>query len=110
MLTLFTQLYLPEHKYRYSSYEIDELLLGHFEDLGLFYRKKLMDIEFICSGFSYYIEEIHENDEIKKYIEWSKKNEGNEDDYAEDTFEDFDLIFKEVKCYEKRKQDSRIRS
>jgi hypothetical protein len=103
-------MYLPEHKYRYSSYEIDELLLGHFEDLGLFYRKKLMDIEFIYSGFSYYIEEIHENDEIKKYIEWSKKNEGNEDDYAEDTFEDFDLIFKEVKCYEKRKQDNRVRS
>jgi hypothetical protein len=97
-------MYLPKHRYRYSAYEIDELLLGHFEDLGLFYKKNLMDIEFIYSGFSYYIEEIHENDEIKKYIEWSRENEGDEDDYAEDTFEDFDLIFKKVKCYEKRKE------
>ena len=97
-------MYLPENKYRFSSYEIDNLLLGHFEDLGLFYKKKLMNIEFIYSGFSYYIEEIYENDEIKKYIRWSRDNEGNENDYAEDTFEDFDIIFKKVKCYEKRKK------
>jgi hypothetical protein len=97
-------IYLPENKYRYSSYEVDELLLGHFEDLGLFYRKKLMDIEFIYSGFSYYIDEIHKNDEVKKYIKWSRDNEGDEDDYAEDTFEDFDLIYKKVKCYEKRRK------
>ena len=97
-------IYLPENKNRYSSCEVDDLLLGQFEDLGLFYKKKLMNIEFIYSGFSYYIEEIHENDEINKYITWIRDNEGNEDDYAEDTFEDFDLIFKKVKCYEKRKK------
>ena len=59
---------LAEIKYRYSAYEIDDLLLGHFEDLGLFCKKSLMDIEFIYEGFGYYIEEMHKNEQIQNYI------------------------------------------
>jgi hypothetical protein len=60
-------------KDRYSAYEIDDFLLGHFEDLGLFCKKGLMDIEFIYEGFSYYIEEMHNNEQIQNYLCWTRR-------------------------------------
>jgi hypothetical protein len=89
-----------EIKYRYSAYEIDELLLGHFEDLGLFCKKSLMDIEFIYEGFGYYIEKIHNNEQIQNYICWTRE----EEDEGEDIYDNFDYIFNKVRCYGKRKK------
>jgi hypothetical protein len=89
---------LPEKKYRYSAYEIDELLLGHFEDLGLFCKKGLMDIEFIDEGFGYYIEEMHKNEQIQNYICWTREIE----DDGKCIFDKFDYIFNEVRRYGKR--------
>jgi hypothetical protein len=86
-------------KDRYSAYEIDNLLLGHFEDLGLFCEKRLMDIDFIYEGFGYYIEEIHENEQIQNYLCWSREEENEESD----TFDKFDDIFKKVKRHGERK-------
>ena len=51
------------------SHEVDDYLLGCFEDLALFKRKNIIDIEMIWDGFSYYIEVCLENSEIQKYIE-----------------------------------------
>jgi hypothetical protein len=97
----------PEIKYRYSAYEIDELLLGHFEDLGLFCKKGLMDIEFIDEGFGYYIEEMYKNEQIQNYISWTREIE----DEGEYIFDKFDYIFNEVKRYGKRKKlRSKIKS
>lgn len=98
---------LTEKKYLYSVYEIDDLLLGNFEDLGLFCKRGLMDIEFIYEGFGYYIEEIYENQQIKNYMCWIKKNrkaKGKEAD--EDIYDNFDFIFNEVKCYENQKKST----
>jgi hypothetical protein len=92
---------LAEMKYRYSAYEIDEFLLGHFEDLGLFCKKGLMDIEFIYEGFSYYIEKIHSNKQIQNYISWTRK----EEDDGEDIYKNFDFIFNKVRCYGKSKKN-----
>ena len=97
------KIYLAENKYRYSAYEIDELLLGHFEDLGFFCKKGLMDIEFIYEGFSYYIEEIHKNKQIQNYIEWTR---GGEDESG-DEFYNFDFIFNKVKCYGERTKNNK---
>ncbi len=83
----------------YTCHEIDDLLLGHFEDLGLFCKKGLMEIEFIYEGFDFYIEEIHENEQIKKYIADTRKEEGGEDIY-----DNFDYIFDEVRRYGKCKE------
>ncbi|MFZ1981936.1 MAG: hypothetical protein WAU61_11565 [Smithella sp.] len=93
--------YLPENKYSYSPYEIDELLLGHFEDLGFFCKKGLIDIEFIYEGFSYYIEAIHKNEQIQDYIKWTREKEDEDADEREDEFANFDFIFDKVICYEK---------
>jgi hypothetical protein len=94
------KMYLDETKDRYSAYEVDNLLLGHFEDLGLFYKKGLMDIEFIYEGFDYYIEEIHNNKHIQNYIRWTRDREED----GEDIFDKFDLIFDKVKSYGKNKK------
>jgi hypothetical protein len=49
--------------------ELDDFLLGHFEDIGLFEEKGLIDTEMVYEEFSYYIFEVFENPEIKKYLD-----------------------------------------
>lgn len=58
---------LLKRKY-YSSYEVDDLLLGHFEDIGILEQKGTLKIDMIYDEFSWYIETIWENYQIKKYI------------------------------------------
>jgi hypothetical protein len=96
--TIFAMTF-PEIKYRYSAYEVDELLLGHFEDLGLFCKKGLMNIEFIYEGFGYYIEEMYKNEQIQNYIRWTRAEEVE----GQDIYDSFDYIFKKVRCYGKCK-------
>lgn len=52
----------------YLEVEVDDFLLGHFEDIGLFEEKGLIDTEMTYEEFSYYIFETFENPEIKKYL------------------------------------------
>lgn len=92
-------IFLTEIKNSYTAYEIDDLLLGHFEDLGLFCKKGLMDIGSIYEGFDYYIEAIHGNQQITNYICWQTEQENGRDIY-----DNFDYIFKKVKYYGKRKE------
>ncbi|MGA2467295.1 MAG: hypothetical protein ABSH06_23465 [Thermodesulfobacteriota bacterium] len=59
---------LMEKRY-YLEVEIDDFLLGHFEDIGLFEEKGLIDTDMAYEEFSYYIWNTFENEEIKKYID-----------------------------------------
>lgn len=45
----------PPGETGYSAPETDDLLLGHFESLGWYMRKKLMDFDAARSNFSYYL-------------------------------------------------------
>lgn len=76
----------------YSAHEFDYCLLGYFEDLGTYEDKGLIDIDMIYDGFSWYMETILENKEIKKYLE-SEKNLG------EDIWEHTKDIYKRVEAY-----------
>ena len=53
-------------KTNYTAYEIDSYLLNHFNDLGHFYKSGILDIDDIDDGFDYYVENIYENEQIKK--------------------------------------------
>lgn len=77
----------------YTSYDLDDLLLGHFEDLGLFAKRGIITIEMAYEFFSWYIETTWENNEIKKYIESQRKTEG------EDIYENFEYIYKKCNSY-----------
>jgi hypothetical protein len=57
----------------------------------------MMDIEFTYECFDYYIEEIHENDQILNYIQWNRKQPNGEDIYG-----NFDYIFEKVRAYGKK--------
>ncbi|MBF0558832.1 MAG: hypothetical protein HQL08_08630 [Nitrospirae bacterium] len=89
-------------KVTYSCSEIDDFLLGHFEDMGLFCRQGLMDIESIYEGFDYYIELVHDNEQIQEYIKWNRSAPGGEDIY-----DGFDYIYSEVKKYGETKRRKR---
>ena len=47
---------LAPDKTGYSSFEVDDLLIGHFESLGWYVRKKLIDFDAAYSAFSYYLQ------------------------------------------------------
>ena len=84
----------PEGKNGFSAFEIDDLLLGHFDDLGWYEKKNLIDIETIYQVFNYYITESWNNEEIKKYL-------GHRDNKGK--YKDFKYINNRCVTYEKFK-------
>lgn len=89
---------LLERKY-YTSFEIDDYLLGYFEDIGSFEKQGLLDIKDVYNRFDWYIEEFWDNTEIKKYIDQQRQDEKNGDDI----YEDFEYIFNKCVSFEKSK-------
>jgi len=79
----------------YSSYDVDDILLGPLEDIGLFLRKKIIKIEMTYPEFGYYVMRVYENEEIKKYIEYLRKEEENRDAY-----ENLEFLYNECKKFE----------
>jgi hypothetical protein len=71
----------------YTGYEVDDYLLGHFEDLGIFRARRIIDIDIIYESFSWYIEKAWKNKEIQKYIKVQKEVEGS------DIYENFEEIY-----------------
>lgn len=72
----------------YTAPEIDDLLLGHFEDIGFFERRGVVDISFVYESFSEYILLCWKNKTIQQYLASLKS-------YS-DTYENFKYI--SVKC------------
>lgn len=52
----------------FSTYEIDDLLLGPLEDVGYLESVGIIDIDIIDNTFGFYIETIVENPAIKEYL------------------------------------------
>ncbi len=75
----------------YSVYDLDDLLLGHFEDLGLLEKEGLIRLEMIYGVFSWYIEVTWENREIQKYVRAQREED-------EGIYEDFEYIYGQ--CHE----------
>jgi hypothetical protein len=65
-----------QQKTGYSAFEMDDLLLGHFEDIAWYEGRKLIDLETIREMFGYQILACYENAEIQKYLS-HKCNKGN---------------------------------
>ncbi len=88
----------------YTAFEIDDNLLGHFEDIGNFEKQRILDISFIYECFSYYIILTWENEEIQKYIKWQRGDGGNN---AIDIYEKFEYLYKKCKSLDIAKQNKR---
>lgn len=57
----------------FSSYEIDDYVLGHLENLGMYLKMEMVDIEEIYLNYGWYIMLFWEDPEMEKYILWCKK-------------------------------------
>ena len=88
----------PQIKQIYLANDIDALLLGHIEDLGVLHKQKLLDIESVYEGFALYIEVLHENSELKKYIHWLRNFS------SFDAYDYFDQIYQETLRFGNRKE------
>ena len=81
----------------YTSYELDDYLLQHFEDLGYYKEIGILSIEDIYNGFAYYIETCYENDSIKTYIDNCRKG----DSRNVDIYDSFIKLYNEIQEYNK---------
>ncbi|NWJ52971.1 MAG: hypothetical protein HXX14_19130 [Bacteroidetes bacterium] len=84
--------------YQIDPFKIDDYLLGHFEDMGFFVKKGILEIEYIYVSFDWYIKLTHENCSIRKYIKWLQKQAN-----SEDVYENFQYIAEECKLYRIKK-------
>jgi len=72
---------LDKVKDSYSTLEIEDMLLNHFEDLNMYRINKLIGSDYLDDGFSAYIESIYENAQIKKLLNWLESEAGEKDSY-----------------------------
>lgn len=76
-----------------SSYEMDDFLLQHLEDLGLLFKQEIVDIYNIDQLFGYYVVAAFENSEIKKYIDWARQDD-------DDIYSNFEHLYHTLKLYQ----------
>jgi hypothetical protein len=77
----------------YSAFEIDDFLLGHFEDVGWYVRRKLMDLHAAYQSFGYYVVATCEHQEIQKFLEHQRAKEFS--------YDDLEWLYKKFKQLEK---------
>jgi hypothetical protein len=76
----------------YSAFEIDDFLLGHFEDVGWYVRGKLMDLKAAFQSFGYYVIATVEHSEMQKYLVDQRGREYR--------YDDLDWLYKKFKKLE----------
>lgn len=84
----------------YSTYDIDDELLGHFEDIGNYEKEGLLNIKMVYEGFASYIDSIWDNKEIKACIDW-QNSEGD------DIYEGFRYIYNKLQSYSEAKNNKK---
>lgn len=96
--------YAEDHEYTIQSDEIDNLLLGQIEDMGLIRKRKIINTEYIYETFYYYIQKIHSNSAIQDYIKWIKDDfyDKEGEDYC-DIYDNYEYITNKCKNYENKK-------
>jgi hypothetical protein len=71
---------LNPEKTGYSAFEVDDFLLGHFEDVGWYVQRKSMDLNAAYQSFGFYVIATVEHTEMKKYLEDQRAKEYSYDD------------------------------
>lgn len=84
-------------KETYTSYELDDYLLQHFEDLGYYEENAILSLEDIYNGFAYYIETCYENTAIKTYVNNCRKGDARN----KDIYDKFISLYNKIQGYNK---------
>ncbi len=82
----------------YSSYEIDDYVLGHLEDLGMYLKMEMVEIEEIYLNYGWYIILFWENPEMRNYIKWCRDYYPNS---ASAYYVYSEYLYREIKEFEK---------
>ncbi len=85
----------------YSTFEIDDNLLGHFEDIANYEKNGFISTQMAYESFSWYIEVAWENQEIQNYIQWLKTD-------GEEFYDGIKYIYEKTKSYGKAKERNEI--
>jgi hypothetical protein len=64
----------------YSAFEVDDFLLGHFEDVGWYVQQKLMNLKSADQSFGYYVIATVEHSEMGKFLDHQRSKEFGYDD------------------------------
>lgn len=72
---------LPNIKESYSTYEVEDYLLNHFEDLNMYRKNGIIGPEYLYNGFAWYVESVFENKDIQKLLDWLNTGTGLNDSY-----------------------------
>jgi len=88
---------------KYSGFEMDDLLLGYFEEIGCFEKDNLIGIRGVYDGFDWYIQLAWDNSSIKEYIRHTRDEEPN----GENIYEDFEYIYNKSKSFGDAKSTNR---
>ncbi len=83
----------------YTAFEVDDLLLGFFEDIGALEKRGLLDVKDVYNNFDWYIDMLWNNEEVQKYIQSQKSGEKE----GEDIYEDFKYIYDKCDSFGKAK-------
>jgi hypothetical protein len=84
----FPEISFLQRKY-YLTQEIDDYLLGHFEDAALLRNDGVITLEDAEQHFEYYLSTTLENEEIAMYIQWVQ------DEDHSDTYKRSQELYKE---------------
>lgn len=71
---------LNPEKTGYSAFEVDDFLLGHFEDVGWYARRKLMDLNAAYQSFGFYVVATVEHTEMRRFLDDQRAKEYSYDD------------------------------
>jgi hypothetical protein len=87
----------------YSAFEVDDSLLGLFENIGMLERRGIVDFQMVYDVFSWYLKEAWNNDHIKKYVIY---NRDDEETAPSDTLVYYHFQRIAIKCLEYDELDS----
>jgi hypothetical protein len=87
----------------YTTNEMDDFVLGHFEDAGLFWERGILDIDLIYEEFDDYIEKVYESNLFQEYLAYINKPEQIDQEEG-DYYDKFKMIYQECKKYSTKKQ------
>jgi hypothetical protein len=82
-----------------STYDVDDILLGPLEDVGIFKEAGLISLDDAYEEFDYYIQLCVDNDQIRKYID-----DARSEPESSDVYENVLNLAVELKIYGKSKR------
>jgi hypothetical protein len=85
----------------YSAFEVDDSLIGLFENVGMLERRGIVSFEMVYDVFSWYLEEAWNNDQINEYIKYERRYESaGQEEAPIDTLIYYHFQYITIKCLE----------